>query len=419
MNNRKVILVFLFLIPGMLWSEKWRFFTLYKNYYTCFRESWFNPENRAVTALGYTSGPHGSLFQHMSLQTEVLSLQWQLDLLGSLKYENNKWDKTIDIKQFYCQKDLSSKLLLMTGRAILRWGTGYAFNPTDVVAPDKRLNDPENREKLARGNDLVKLEYFGGSFSFAFCYLTTINMESSFSKWESRLAFRFYQNLYGIDISLIGCLDKEESPIWGCNFSAVIGDRLEVHGELSAQKGSYTCYHKTVQQDSRLFYENPLSDFRRNENNYYYRCLSGFQYTFSKNIFWIAEYYHQDQGYSSDEWESLMDQQKYVQSRLNPPYEESAEVNLLWSLNIFSAKGAMKDYLLNYIQICVNRNLELKSTCLLNLGDFSYVFIPELNIQIGNHFTFYERNYIFQGKRKTEFGEFFQSFSLEIGIQVK
>ncbi|MFO7891957.1 MAG: hypothetical protein R6V04_16645 [bacterium] len=419
MNIRKVILFFLILLPGILWSEKWRFFTLYKNYYTCFRESGFNPANRTMKALGYTNGPHGSLFQHLSLQTELLSLQWQLDILGRLKYENNKWDNIVDIKQFYFQKDLSPTLILMTGRAILRWGTGYAFNPTDVVAPGKRLNDPENREKLTSGNDLVKLEYFGKSFSLAFCYVTTIDMESSFSSWESTLAFRFYQNMYGMDVSLIGCLDKEESPVWGANFSAVTGDRLEVHGELSAQQGSYTCYHQTIGHGSRLFTENPLSDFRRNDNKYYCRYLAGFQYTLPGNILWIAEYYHQDQGYSAKEWESIMDQQKFIYSRLKPPFEELAEANLLWSLNVFSAKGAMRDYLMNYIQIPLNRKIELRSTCLLNLADFSYVFIPELNIQIGNYFTFYERNYIFQGKRKTEFGEFFQSFYFEIGIYVK
>ncbi len=419
MNIKKIMIVFLFLLPGILWGKKWRFLTLYKNYYTCFRESGFNPANRAMKALGYTNGPHGFLFQHLSLQTEVLSLQWQIDILGSLKYENNKWDNTVDIKQFYFQKDLSSNLMFMTGRTILRWGTGYAFNPTDVVAPNKRLIDPENREKLAKGNDLVKLEYFGESFSLAFCYLTTIVMESSPGKWESRLAFRFYQNLYGMDVSLIGCLNKEESPIWGANFSAVTGDRLEVHGELSAQQGSYTCYHQTIGHDNRLFTENPLSDFRRNDNNYYCRYLAGFQYTLPGNILWIAEYYHQDQGYSKGEWKSIMEQQEFTRSYLKSSWDELAEGNLLWSLNVFSTKGAMRDYFMNYVQIPVNRKLDLRSTWLLNLIDGSFVLIPEVNMQIGNHFTFYARNYIFQGGGKTEFGEFFQSFSVEIGIQVK
>lgn len=403
----------------MLWGTKWRFFSLYKNYYSCFRNSWFNPGNRSMDALGYTNGPHGSLFQHISFQTEVFSLQWQIDILGNLTYENEEWDNPIDIKQFYFQKDLSTNLMLMTGRTILRWGTGYAFNPTDVVAPNKRLNDPDNREKLASGNDLIKLEYFGETCSIALCYLTSIDVDSTLSAWESKLAFRFYKNMYDIDVSFISCFDKEESPLLGINLSAVLGERLEVHGEFATQKGSSIRYHQTIQQGSNLFYENPISDFRRNDSHYYNRYLTGFQYTLPKNILWIAEYYHQDQGYSREEWESIMDQLKFIDSRLTPPFEELAEANLLWSLNVFSPKGAMRNYLMNYIQIPLNRKIELRSTCLLNLADLSYVFIPELNIQIENYFTFYERNYIFQGKRKTEFGEFFQSFYFEIGIYVK
>ncbi len=413
------MIIFLFLVPGIVWSAQWRFFTLYKNYYTCYRDSWFNPDNRAVDALGCTNGPHGSLFQHLSLQTEIFSLQWQMDILGRLKYENKKWDNTMDVKQFYFQKDISSNLMLMTGRTILGWGTGYAFNPTDVVAPGKRLKDPENREKLARGNDLVKLEYFGELFSLALCYLTSIDVQPNLNTRGSRLAFRFYKNIYDMDLSLIGCLNKEESPIWGINFSAVLGSRLEAHGEFSTQKGSYNYYHRAIQQSTKLFSEDPLSDFRRNDHNHYHRYLAGFQYTLPQNILWIAEYYHQDQGYSKGEWKSIMEQQEFTRSRLESPWDELAEGNLLWSLNVFSAKGAMRDYLMNHIQIPVKRKLELGSTWLLNLVDFSYVLIPEVNIQIGNHFTFYERNYIFQGNSKTEFGEFFQSFCLEIGIQVK
>jgi len=418
-NIKKIMIVFLFLLPGILWGAKWRFFSLYKNYYTCYRDSWFNPDNRSIKVLGFTNGLHGSLFQHMSLETEVFTLQWKIDILGKLSYENEEWDNNIDIKQFYFQKDLSMNLVLMTGRTILCWGTGYAFNPTDVVAPNKRLNDPDNRERLVRGNDLVKLEYFGETFSLAFCYLTTIDMESNLRSWRSRSALRFYKNIFDVDLSFISCFDKEQSPLWGINFSSVLGERFEFHGEFSTQKGSYHYYHKSVRQEPRLFSENPLSDCRRNDDHFYNRYLAGFQYTLPKNILWITEYYHQDQGYSRREWESVMDQQEFIHSRLTSPFEKSAEINLLWSLNIFSAKGAMRDYLFNYIQIPVNRRLDIRSTCLLNLVDLSYVFIQELNVLIGKHFTFYERNYIFQGKRKTEFGEFFQSFYFEIGIYMK
>lgn len=419
MKIKNMIIVCLFLFPGILLSERWRSFTLYKNYYYTYRESLFNPKNRSVEALKYTNGPFGSLFQHLSLQTELFSLQWQIDVMGSLKYENERWNDDININQCYFQKNISPYLMLLAGRTILHWGTGYSFNPTDVVAPDKELSDPENREKRTAGNDLIKLEYFGETYSLALCYLTRINIESSITTRGSRLAFRFYKNIHNMDISFIGCIDKEESPVWGINFSSVIGERLEIHGEVSTQRGSYRRYHRTIQQGNILFQENPFTDFRRNNPHYYHSYLLGFQYTLPKNILWIAEYYHQDQGYTREEWNRIIEHVQFINSQLKSPFEELAEGNLLWSLNLFSARGTMRDYLMNYIQIPVDTRLGLRSTWLLNLDDFSSVFIPELNIQIGNHFTFYGRSYIFQGRKKTEFGELFQSCCIEGGIRVK
>ena len=67
----------------------------------------------------------------------------------------------------------------MIGRSILRWGIGYAFTPTDVVAAQKELSDPDNVQKRVPGNDLLKLEYFGENYSAAIVYLTNIKIEKN------------------------------------------------------------------------------------------------------------------------------------------------------------------------------------------------------------------------------------------------
>ena len=79
----------------------------------------------------------------------------------------------------------------------------------------------------------------------------------------------------------------------------------------------------------------------------------------------------------------------------------------------------MRDYLMNYINVPIHRNVELRSTWMINLDDFGFVFIPEIHVNLGNHFTFYGRSFIFQGKTETEFGEFFQSYVVEGGIRFR
>jgi hypothetical protein len=45
------------------------------------------------------------------------------------------------------------------------------------------------------------------------------------------------------------------------------------------------------------------------------------------------------------------------------------------------------------------------------------VIIPQIDFTLKNSFTFYARSFIFQEKKDTEFGELFQSYSIEGGIR--
>jgi hypothetical protein len=409
-----MVLTFHVGISGM----DWRTFGFYKATYQSYRSNLFNPKNRSVEFLGYRKGPDYSFSQYLSLQADFLSLQWQIDVMGKGEY-TDRWENDLEVKQFFFQRDLLENWILVAGRSIQRWGTGYAFNPTDVVAPEKELSDPDNTEKRAAGNDMVKLEYFGETYSVALCYLTKVDIGSKIRTEGSRLAFRYYKSLWDVDLSFISLFNKEEPPIWGLNFSSVIGERLEIHGEVSTQRGSYHRYHRAVREEEILYMEDPSTDFKRNDHRFYNQTLMGFQYTFPENILWVAEVYHQDQGYTKDEWDRMMGYLHFLNAQLDTPLEDLAEGNLLWCLNVFSPKGAMRDYLMNYLDIPIHENVELRTTWLINIHDFSQVFIPEIKITLGNRFTFYSRSFIFQGRDETEFGELFESYATEGGVRFR
>lgn len=414
--NRLATLTLIFLLPMNLWGMNWQTYGLYKTSYVDYRNTLFNPNNLAVNQLGLVNwDSHFS--QYLNLQAKIFSVDWRLDVMGTATHTKD-WDANGRIKQFYVQKDLFENLGLMAGRILLNWGTGYAFNPANVVAPQKELSDPDNTERRLAGNDLAKLEYFGESYSFALVYLTNLDVHPKINASDHRLAIRLYENLWNIDLSLIGLAHQHRRPIFGGNFAYVIGERLEIHGEFAAQKGSYLPYHRAILDENTLYFENPLQFLKDNERRSFKQYLLGINYTLPKNIGWILEYYHQDQGYSRREWQRVIDQVKFASSYLNTPLAELAQGNVLWSLNIFSARGAMRDYLMNYVNIPVARNLELKSTSLINLADGSLVSIPEIDLMIKNHFTFYGRSFIFKGNKNSEFGGLFRSFAIEGGIRL-
>lgn len=411
-----VYLLFVLPLPGMTWKTLGFYRTIWSEY----RSSLFNPNNRSVERLGMTYGPHFRFSQYLSFQADVMSLSWQFDFLGEgVREKRDGWQSELIINQFYIQKDFLDNWIFIAGRSIQRWGTGFAFNPTDIVAPEKELSDPDNLEKRAVGNDMFQIEYFGESLSLAVCFLTRLETGSSIKAKNPRLAFRIYKNIWDIDMTLVALFTGRETPLWGFNFSGVIGDRLEIHGEVSAQKGSFRQYHPAVNGALILYLTDPLEEFKREEQKIFDQYLVGFHYTFPGNVLWIAEYYHRDQGYSKEEWRRIIAYAKFLNIQKEAPSQFLAEGNLLWLLNVYSPKGAMKDYMMNHIDITLLTEWHLQSTCLLNLADLSLVCIPEIAFQAGNHFTLYARSFIFLGRKETEFGEFMQSYSLETGLRFK
>jgi len=362
-----------------------------------FRPTLFNPENFCADFLGWTAEPVLDLRQFLSFDFEGLSLHWRADITGSAEFADGRGGESdFLVNQFFFQKELTENLVLIAGRIIQRWGTGYAFNPADIVAPDKDLADPNNTEKRAVGNDMIMLEYYGLSFSLAACALTHTEIRNGLRLRNGRLALRFYKNIGQVDLSILTLFQNREMPVWAGSFAGVIGERLEIHGEARFQKseaGVSTVYDHEI--------------------------LLGFQITLPGDFFLVSEYIYRSRGLSRKAWNRALDTSVSFTGMLNGPSAEAAAAGLLQNLNVFSPQGAMRHYLMIYLSSPSFRRLTAQSTCLLNPVDRSFVLIPALGWWVGKSFTFHVRNYIFLGKGKSEFGEFFQSNRWEFGLWVR
>ena len=415
----RIILTLVFIFHTSLRGVAWQSLAIYRLHTTHYRNSLLNPDNQTIEALSLEQGHQHLFSQYFSIRTAYKNIYWETDFLGTCEPNGRWWKNKLDIKQCYIQIDFLKNGLLIVGRKILQWGTGYAFNPTNVVTHDKDLSDPDNSEKRTDGQDMINLEFFGRSYSMALCYMTSLHSDSEMQFKISKWAFRFYRHIFDLDLSWVILVNKHESPIWGMNLSYVAGNRCEIHAEISTQMRSYRHYHPAIKECNILYEADPFQVLKQKDNRLYSQYLVGLQYTFPGNILWIIEYFHQDHGYHLQEWQDFMQYIHFLNTELNTHQKIQALGNLLWSLQILSPKGAIQDYLMNHLNIPICRNITFKSTWLINLNDGSTITIPELEVQIGNHFTFYGRSYIFQGTCESEFGALFMDYSIEGGCRLQ
>lgn len=379
--------------------------------WTSFRTTIFNPDGQTVRALGWKHGPLSFAGATAEFEAEAVGLHWRVDLQGSAgQSDDGRWTRSLRFSQFYARKDMGSSWILVAGRSIQRWGTGYVFNPTDVAAPEREIGDPENSERRAVGTDLIKLEYFGASSSLTFCLFGRLENGDGLRLAQPRLAFRYYHSLWDTDLSLVALFSKAETAVWGINFSRVFGERLEVHGEAAVQKNSYARYHSAVIDGSAVVAGiDPFSAFKRNDGRLYFQALLGFQWTFPKGIHWVAEYYHRSQGYSTKEWRRLVDHVEGLP-------ETGAVGDLRWSLAAYEPRGTRRDYLMNYLQNLDNSVFQWRVGWLLGPSDGSSILFPEIRWTPPGDFTFFLRSYIYLGGGESEYGALPRSRVLEGGV---
>jgi hypothetical protein len=258
------------------------------------------------------------------------------------------------VREIALDVSLGESLDLVLGKKILKWGTGYAFNPTGVVEPQRSPSDPSDRLNQNDGRNLVSLTAFLGKTSLTAVYLNDAKYASSSFRWgTSELALRAYTFLGGLDISLIGHYREGDRLEAGANTSYVIGEDLELHGEILGKRGSSQLYHPIITSDNPAlqFDAFPYVPLYGGSGGLFLKTLVGGQYTLDNGVNIALEYYHNDEGLSPLEWKRWMNFVKFQDAVLRgavaavPDLVAASRLNLLWSLLTLSTRGTMRDYL--------------------------------------------------------------------------
>ncbi|MFQ5652554.1 MAG: hypothetical protein ACE5IY_21690 [bacterium] len=378
-----------------------------------------NPNNRILPQPTWASATIADLAGGLGPLRATLNLSASRTELSAMTYEQK-------VRELYLSASVSEHLDVTLGRRILKWGAGYAFNPTGVVEPVRDPADPEDRLRRYRGRNLVALSAYFGELALDAVYVNDAlpNHPANASK-RHELAVRAYLFWNGADLSAVAHFRRGRRLRWGGNYAQVFGANLEVHAEMLLQVGSSRWYPLFVADDSEpAFYPTwPYVQRQARSVSRFPKILLGGQYTFPWGTNLILEFYHDRAGLSQREWQRWY---RFVQFHSGqaslavperfPGSREAARGNLLWSLSTLSGQGAMRSY--GFLRLADSGLLASASaSAFVNLHDWSGVGIANACYRVSNHLAFYFRISYLWGSHSSEFGVLFNDAVVNLGVR--
>ena len=119
------------------------------------------------------------------------------------------------------------------GKRLLRWGTGYAFTATGVLDPPRDPTDPTDRLSLNEGREMVEADWVNGRSALTAVWASAGVFGSRPAGTTDTTALRYNTLIAGFDSAVIFAHNAGQRDLYGANFTRVVGEALEVHGEFA------------------------------------------------------------------------------------------------------------------------------------------------------------------------------------------
>ena len=209
---------------------------------------------------------------------------------------------SLDIMRFSANVSLGDYISLEAGRQSMLTGYGYGWNPMDFANP---LRDPSDPDAALRGVDALSLSLDLGYVANLKLYgiLPDDLLASGIDFEEIKGGGELTLYLTGIEIKFSGLYDYDSTegsdsyvPSIGAGFMADLFG-LGFYGEAAARKGSRNFYSDGTFSAT----DNGLS----RKTDWTVSVLAGLDYTFPNELYAVAEYFYNGEGYDSTERDNL------------------------------------------------------------------------------------------------------------------
>lgn len=351
-----------------------------------------------------------------------VDIEWNPSITESLTFRSHQafigfYEEDVHKTEAFFQESFlewineEKTIVLNAGRVQLEWGSGYHWNPTQVLLP--YAQDPQNDFEEDTGVGMFLAEY---SISRVTSTLL-VGQYSGKTEHENpvQYAAKFSFNFDPWEIALVHHQATEVFPTYGLSFTGLLTDSLELHGEwTTTQKRDRK--RPTLMNPMRLlrsgFTIPGQYDYLEDEQKSYTKSLIGLQYTLLDDMSLIVEYYDNGHGYSDDEWKTIemgvnsalhngaWDNRAFNSERGNP-YEGF----LKNTMEIIDQDDVRQHYLFVRLETGVFKEIwQWEQVAIANLDDQSQVHRSKLKLLWDSSLEMSLRHTIFQGEELSEFG---------------
>ncbi|MCX7957332.1 MAG: hypothetical protein N2643_05545 [Endomicrobia bacterium] len=280
---------------------------------------------------------------------------------------------------------------------------GLSYTPTDFFIENTKTDyhkKEEERKTDREGDYVIRFEKLFEKISISLAYAPYIyTIQQKHQKFRTKLSL----SLENFDISFLFFYSSYSA--YGLNFSSILADNIEVHldiGYFEKNKRDYIDVKQVIYNDVYLY---NLKELKNKKN---VQGLVGSNFTAFNGINFLVEYFRNEDGYTSDEWNSFietveMEGDKYI----DPAYTLFKNI-LRYNFFTFNSLMTYRFLRQNYL-FCktwkdkIFNLSDLSLNFLINLDDRSFVFLPELSIKLKNWFKFFIGCNMFSGEGNTEF----------------
>ncbi len=310
----------------------------------------------------------------------------QLILQNLLDLYSSKYFVHLPYSSFYTKDRLvtdralvklyAGKSDLTFGKQQIAWGTGYAFNPTDIW----NIKDPLSPESPKIGVSAVSLQFFFGDNS---SFQAVSSPGSDFEHWKYGVRLKSVLGRYEYSFSAVrdysddaALLGLPEKLMLGADFAGETFFDAGIFGEIAVFNPRYQGME--------------FSD----TDSLYIQFTAGIDYTFKSGLYFLAEYYHNGLGEIS--------------------YKDYGMDDFL-KLTGGAMSGLGKNYAASYLSYRFLNDYTASILTSINTDDGSAVFVPALEYAFHPNILLNINCSVFAGSgERTEYGGLLNRFSLSV-----